>query len=231
MINPLTALSPGDFTLPVYFDYLATFSWAVSGAIVGARMRYDVTGVFVVALVSSMGGSLLRDSIFLQRTPPVLTNGTYLILIFAATLLVGLAASRIIRVPKSVSVDRLVDLIDALGIPAFAIVGMQLALSHQVSLPGVILIGVVNGVGGGLLRDVISMRAPLLFQPGQFSSLIVLLACVAYVLLTQWVGLDSGRTGLATVAIFFVVRALSIRFHWKTRAMLRDEAESEKPVA
>lgn len=223
MLDLFSKLPQGDFTIPLYFDYVATFTWALSGAIVGARMRYDITGVFVIALVSSMGGSLLRDSIFLQRTPPILTNGTYLMLVLAATLLISLVARRIIRVPKSVSIDRVVDLIDAVGIPAFAIVGMQLAMAQQVSLPGVILVGVVNGVGGGLLRDVISRREPLLLQPGQFSTLIVLLACVAYVLLTRWVGLDGTRTGLATVVLFFAVRAITIRFNWRTHAVLHED--------
>ena len=75
------------FHVPVYFDYLATFAWALSGAIVAMRKRCDIVGVFVLALLTSMGGSILRDGVFLQRPPPVLTDLFYLPPILAATLL------------------------------------------------------------------------------------------------------------------------------------------------
>jgi uncharacterized membrane protein YeiH len=92
MIDMIAILPQGEFTIPVYFDYVATFCWALSGAIVGAGKRYDIMGVFVISLVSSMGGSLIRDGSFLQRTPPVLTNGMYLILIVIAVLMTGIGA-------------------------------------------------------------------------------------------------------------------------------------------
>ena len=80
-----------EFTIPVYFDYFATFTWAVSGAILGAHRRYDLVGVFVIALVSAVGGGLLRDGIVLQRTPVFLTNSIYLILVAAATAAVAIS--------------------------------------------------------------------------------------------------------------------------------------------
>src|SRR6187397_2706353 len=52
-----------QFTIPVYYDYFATFTWAVSGALIGVHRRYDLVGVFVIALVSAVGGGLLRDGI------------------------------------------------------------------------------------------------------------------------------------------------------------------------
>jgi uncharacterized membrane protein YeiH len=53
-----------DFRVPFLFQHAATFVWAVSGAVVGIRKRFDITGVFVVALLSSAGGGLVRDAIF-----------------------------------------------------------------------------------------------------------------------------------------------------------------------
>src|SRR5262245_13795272 len=114
-------LHQGDFTIPVYFDYAATFTWALTGAIVGARMRYDIVGVFVIALVSSMGGGLIRDGLFLQRTPVVLTNGMYLTLVGVAVLLVAVLARWVLRLLALSSINRAVDMIDAIGTPAFAI--------------------------------------------------------------------------------------------------------------
>jgi uncharacterized membrane protein YeiH len=190
----------GEFTVPPYFDYFATFTWALSGAIVGAGRGFDITGVFVIALVSSTGGGLLRDGLLLQRTPAFLTNGSYLVLVATATLVVAMAARRFIVIPRWTFDRKLVELIDAVGVPAYAIVGMQLAQAHELSIPGVVLVGVVNGVGGGLLRDVLANEPAHLLLPGQYSALVLLFACLAFVGLTRWYGIAATAAGLTTVA-------------------------------
>ncbi len=63
-------MSAHQFQLPAFFDIGATFIWAITGAGLGVRKGYDVTGVFVMAFVSALGGGLLRDGIFLQHGPP-----------------------------------------------------------------------------------------------------------------------------------------------------------------
>ena len=138
----------GEFTFPPYFDYFATFAWAISGAVVGARRGYDLVGVFIIALVSSTGGGLIRDGFLLQRTPALLTDGVYLVLIAFATVLIGVVAKWLVSVHTRAWLDKFIELIDAVGVPAFAIVGMQMALAEGVSLPGVVLVGVINGTGG-----------------------------------------------------------------------------------
>jgi uncharacterized membrane protein YeiH len=142
----MMALSPvGQFTIPVYLDYFATFVWALSGAVVGAHRGYDIVGVFVIALVSSTGGGMLRDGFLLQRTPVLLTNGSYLVLIALATAVIAIAARWLMVVPKWAWSNKLIELIDAIGVPA----------------------------------------------------------------------------ALGTIALFFVVRALTIRFNWQNVPMLR----------
>jgi uncharacterized membrane protein YeiH len=107
-------------------------------------------------------------------------------------------------------------------VPAYAIVGMQLAQAHELSIPGVVLVGVVNGVGGGLLRDVLANEPAHLLLPGQYSALVLLLACLVFVGLTRWYGIAATAAGLTTVALFFVVRAMTIRYNWRTAALLRE---------
>jgi len=209
-----------EFTIPVYFDYFATFTWAVSGALVGAHRRYDLVGVFVIALVSAVGGGLLRDGIVLQRTPAFLTNGTYLILVAAATALVAISTQ--VTLPKWHTLVKLVEWIDTVGLPAYAVVGMQLAQAQGLSTPGVVLVGVLNGVGGGVLRDVLANETTHLLLPGQYTSLVLLLVCVMFVVLTRWSGIAPTPAGLAAMALFFVIRALTIRFNWQTRALLSE---------
>jgi uncharacterized membrane protein YeiH len=210
-----------EFTIPVYFDYFATFTWAVSGAILGAHRRYDLVGVFVIALVSAVGGGLLRDGIVLQRTPVFLTNSIYLILVAAATAAVAIGTQGRVVVPRWLAV-KLVEWIDAVGVPAYAVVGMQLAQAQGLSTPGVVLVGVLNGVGGGVLRDVLANEPAHLLLPGQYTSLVLLLACVTFVVLTRWSGIAPTPAGLLAMALYFVIRAVTIRFNWQTRALLSE---------
>lgn len=208
-----------EFQVPLAFDYFATFLWALSGAITGMHKRYDLAGVVVIALLASTGGSLIRDGIFLHQTPPVITDGWYIPLILLATAVVGLFRQRINRMPF---VDRLISVIDALGVPAFAVVGMQLTLRAGVPLPGVVLVGIINGFGGGLLRDVVVGDQPTMLKPGQFAVSALLFVCLVFVLLVRWFGLPNALAAWGCIALYFAIRMLSIRYNWRTRPVLPD---------
>jgi len=210
------------FRVPVLFEYAATFIWAVSGAVVAIQKRFDITGVFVIALLSSSGGGLVRDAVFLQRTPSFLVSPVYLPIVVAATLLMTLFTVTLTNVIRAETVKKLVDVIDALGTPAFAVVGMQLAADHGIPIFGVLFVGVANGVAGGLLRDVVVRDVPALVRPGQFVSLMLLFACALFMVLTQRLGVDPPRAAWITVGTYFVLRVLAVRFNWQSRPILSD---------
>jgi len=212
-------MSQSEFQVPLLFDYFATFLWAMSGAIVGMHKRYDFAGVLVIALLSSTGGSLIRDGIFLQQVPPVLGDGWYIPLIFVATAVVSLFRQRISQMPL---VDQLINVIDAIGVPAFAVVGMQLSLSAGIPLPGVVLVGVVNGFGGGMLRDIVVGDTPAILKPGQFAVSALIFACVLFVSLIRVLDIPILSAAWGVILIFFVIRILSIHFNWRTKPVLPD---------
>jgi uncharacterized membrane protein YeiH len=209
-------MTDSGFQVPVLFDYVATFTWAVSGAIVAIRRRFDITGVFIVALLAALGGSLLRDALFLNRTPVFLVDPAYLTLIFGATITTSVFTRYLRNLIGHDTLQKIVDYIDALGTPAFAVFGMQLARSGGLPLIAVVFVGVAYGVAGGLLRDVVVRDVPALLRPGQFASLILLAACGVYLLLSDQLGLGPLHAGWITVCFFFVIRVLTIRFNWQT---------------
>ncbi len=211
-------LEQPQFQVPFLLDYLAVFLWAVSGAIVGMHKRYDFAGVLVVALLASTGGSLIRDGIFLQQTPPVLSNPWYIPVIITATMLVGLFRRRITRMAL---VDRVVDVIDGIGVPAFAIVGLQLSLQQGIPLPGVVLVGVTNGVGGGILRDLLVGDTPAALQPGTIFVSGVILICLLFLVLTLGFGVSKEWAAWGMIVLFFTIRMLSIRYNWRTHPVLK----------
>ncbi len=206
--------APTTFTVPTSFEYLAILLWATSGAIVGWRKGYDIVGVFVVAFVSSFGGGLLRDGLFLQRLPVVLTDSTYYVLMLLAVIAVMVIGRRINRdrmLPKIVSV------IDALGVPMFVVIGIELAHARALEIPAIILLGTVSGVGGGLLRDLVVGDTPELLRPGQYNTLLVVLAAIAYILLAYQMGYNRFYTAWFVVIAFFIARLITIRFNWRSR--------------
>lgn len=208
------------FEIPRAFDYLATLTWASSGAVVGIRKHFDVVGVFVIALVSALGAGFVRDALFLQRTPVMLTDPLYLPLIAMTVILFSLFSTPLTRMVSAETVQKLIDIIDAIGIPIFAVIGMQLAEQRNIPVAGVIFVGVVNGTGGGLLRDVLVRDVPAILRPGQFVTLLLLLSCALFVGLKQYADVTIPQAAWSSIATFFVLRVLTIRFNWTTRSVL-----------
>jgi uncharacterized membrane protein YeiH len=209
-------MSQLEFQVPLTFAYLAYFLWAFSGAIVGMHKGYDFTGVFVIALLSSTGGGLLRDGLFLHNIPQVLVLRWHIPLIVLACGLVALLRQRIARMV----VERLVGVIDALGAPAFAVVGMQLSLQAGISFSGVVVVGVINGFGGGFLRDVVVGDTPKILLPGIYDVSALFVSCVLFLVITQALGVSVTLAAWLMIGFFFLFRMLSIRFNWQTRPLL-----------
>ena len=211
-----------QFHIPVELDYLAVFAWALSGAILGLKRRLDLIGVLVIATVSSVGGGLIRDGMMLQRTPTVLTETFYLPLIVLASML-AIVFREWIR--TSATVDRMVSAIDAVATPAFAVIGMELALRANIHMPGVLLIGCISGMGGGLIRDIMLGEVPEVLKPGHYLVIPLIGACTFFLVFTRALGADPTPIAWVTVLVFFVFRVLTLRFGWQTSPLIRDDRD------
>jgi uncharacterized membrane protein YeiH len=221
------------FLLPPLFDYSATFVWAISGALLGARRGYAILGIITIALVSATGGGLLRDGIFLQNGPPVLLrNPSYLWLVAAGVVVVVFFGRWIQRVPRA---SQAIVLFDAAGLGAYAVVGMNRALAAGISLPGVVVVGMVNAVGGGILRDVLINSEPDMFMPGTLAQTLALAGCLLFLGLSYALKLSQFDAAWITIGAVFVARLLAIRYrieskplrefksHWDPSAHGRDK--------
>ena len=207
----MTAEVNNQFHLPVYFDLGATFLYALTGALVAIRRHYDIVGLFVLAMVTGLGGGLIRDSIFIQAGPPLaIKDERYLYAVLAGSLAAAAFSSRM---------DRLVKVFlfsDALGLGAYAVVGVEKTLGAGLPVVAAIMVGVINASGGGLLRDVLVREEPLLFKPGQFYVLAALVgACLfaALILRFTW---PFEKAAFVAIGGTFVFRLLALAFNWKT---------------
>jgi uncharacterized membrane protein YeiH len=203
-----------EFQLPAFFDLGATFAFALTGALAGIKRGYDIVGVFFLALVSGLGGGLIRDGIFIKDGPtPLLTDPRYMGIVASAVLAGVILGGRVTRF------QRLIAVIDALGLGAYAAFGTQKALHAGLAAPAAILVGVINASGGGLLRDVIVREEPLVFKPGQFYVLTALAGAVTFLTLSVGLQIDATFAAIAAIAVTFIFRALAITFNWRTTSV------------
>jgi uncharacterized membrane protein YeiH len=213
------------FHLPVWFDLGATFAFGVTGALAGIKRGYDIVGVFFLALVSSIGGGLIRDGIFIPSdvATPLLTDARYIEVVVAATVIGALFGRHVKRLHRSIA------FIDALGLGAYAAFGTQKALQFELAAPAAILIGVINAAGGGLLRDIITREEPLVFRPGQFYVLTALAGAVTFVFCSMNLDLGATPAALIAIAVTFTFRVLTILFNWRTTPVAPPEERDLTP--
>ena len=212
-----------SFQIPILFDLSATFVFGITGALVALRRGYDVIGLFALAFVTGVGGGLLRDGLFIQRGPPVVTTESGYIGVILLAGLVGVFFHGWVR-----RLTKWIAVLDALGLGAYAVVGVQKSLAAGLSIAAAVLVGVINAVGGGLLRDLLVRDEPLLLKPGQFYTLAALAGCLLFVLLAVYFKIPAPRAGLVTVAATFVFRVLAIQFNWRTPPLYRQETPGEE---
>ena len=197
--------------MPIYFDLGATFLYALTGALSAMRRHYDIVGLFVLALVTGVGGGLIRDGLFIQNGPPLaIKDERYLFVILGGCIAAALFGRKIDRLQK------VFLLADALGLGAYAVVGVARALTVGLSVVAAIMIGVINASGGGLLRDVLVREEPLMLKPGQLYVLAALLgSCIFAILLIRF-DEPIEKAALIATGCTFVFRLLAIYLNLKT---------------
>ncbi len=202
------------FELPVGFGLLAHFTFSMTGALAALRRGYDVIGVLFLASIAAGGGGLIRDGLLISSGPPALLTDTHSLIAIVAGAIATMVFHRHID-----HLGRAIAVIDALGLGAFAVHGVQRSLDGGLSIPAAVLGGTITTVGGGLLRDVLVRDEPLVFKPGQFYALVAIGGCCLFLSLLKLGWVSPRDAALTTIVCVFVFRLLTIRFNWKTSAV------------
>jgi len=206
-----TTLFQSEFYLPPVFDFVAVSFFALTGALAAMRRGYDIIGLFAVAFVTGLGGALIRDGLFLQDGPPALTrHWGYLAAVLSGCFVGWSVGTFLERFRNALAV------IDAIGLGAYSVVGVQKSVAAGLSFPAAIFVGVTNACGGGLLRDIITREEPLVLKPGQFYVLASLLGSGIFVTLIRHTELRAPAAALIAMAATFLFRMYAIAFNWRT---------------
>jgi len=220
-------MPPDQFHIPIQIDLAATFLFGLTGALAALKRGYDVIGLFVLAFVTAVGGGLIRDGIFIQQGPPAVATDSLYILIVAASGVVAVIVRDYVG-----RFNKVIAWLDALGLGAYAVVGVQKSLLAGLSLAAAVLVGVINASGGGLLRDVLVRDEPLIFKPGQYYTLAAFSGCLLFVFLHQKIEMPATDAAYLTIGTTFLFRVLTIQFNWTSRPVVpvRSPPSAPPPV-
>lgn len=196
--------------LYIFIDLAGTFAFAISGALAARQKGLDVFGILVIAFTVACGGGIIRDVCIGAIPPAGLSDWRYLfVAIIAAILTMNLHS--LVR-----KIKRPILLFDALGLGLFAVTGARKALIYGHNFEVAILVGMITAVGGGILRDVLLNRVPVVFEKEIYASAALLGASV--MVLGQYFEFLAEWAFLLGFLICFIVRILALRFHWKLPA-------------
>ena len=191
-------------------DFIGTFAFAISGATAGARKGLDLFGVLVLAFAAATAGGIARDTM-LGATPPVaLVDWRYL----AISALAGLATFY-----RSETIERLrnpVQLFDAIGLGLFAVIGAGKALAYGVGPVGAVMLGVLTGIGGGMVRDVLVMQVPGVLQRELYA--VAALLGAAIVVCGDALSLPATPVAVGGAVACFALRFMAMRYGWQLPA-------------
>ncbi|MBE6948462.1 MAG: trimeric intracellular cation channel family protein [Ruminococcaceae bacterium] len=198
-------------------EWIGTISFAVSGSIVAIRSSLDLFGVVTVGCITAVGGGVIRDVLIGNTPPKVFLDPVFLGVAVAASILV-FSISYIYRdkfKKFSETAETVNIFFDALGLAAFSITGMEISLMHSYEDNALLTItlGVITGVGGGMLRDILVNEKPYILTKHIYA-VVSILGCCFYYLISVSVGYKVFATFF--VLIFTVlVRILAAKLHWK----------------
>lgn len=186
---------------------VAIVAEGMSGALAAGRRNMDVFGVAVIAFVTALGGGTVRD-VILGRFPIGWTqHPEYIGLVIFAGLLTTLIARHMHKL------RRLFLVLDAMGLVAFSLIGCDVALRLGYTPLVVIMAGMITGICGGVLRDVLCNQVPVVFQRELYASVSLVVCCLFLGLDT--LDVDPTLTTLLSFAVGLGLRLLAIRFSWK----------------
>ena len=188
-------------------DLIGTFVFAISGAASGVKSRLDIFGVSVLAYVAGNAGGIARDLLIGAVPPAAISNWRYV----AASLIAGVAT--FLWYPSVTRAQRVVLLFDAAGLAMFGVAGTEKALAYGVNPVAAALLGMLTGIGGGMMRDVLVKEIPVVLRADFYA--VAALAGAAVVVTGHLLHWPPVPTAIAGASVCFFTRLTAIQRGWR----------------
>ena len=186
-------------------DILGTLAFAISGALVASDQKLDLFGVIIIAFVTAVGGGILRDVLINAHPINWIGDLNYLYVIFIAVFLTFLFKSKILPLSKTLF------LFDTVGISVFTLLGLQKGLNFDLHPLIALIMGMISAVFGGVLRDVLTNKIPLIFEKEIYAS-----ACLAggitYLLLKK-TPITDNLNFIVSASVIITIRLIAVKFN------------------
>lgn len=196
------------FSLTLFAELVGTAVFAASGASAAVGKRLDMFGVVVIGAITALGGGATRD-VLIDAPPLVLVDWRY------ATAAV-LASVAVFFFHPALSRLRIAMLVlDAAGLALFTVVGTMKGLDYGLAVYAACIVGVLSGVGGGILRDVLTQEIPVILRE-DFYALAAAIGAIIVAVAAPWQSRIGTLTLAATAAAtIFIVRMIALKYRWK----------------
>lgn len=194
-------------------ELAGTLAFAASGAITGLKRGMDLFGVCTLGLTTAVGGGVIRDVILGNTPPATFQDPIYALVALGASLVLFLPGIRRVLMWDQRLYDLSMLILDSAGLGIFTVVGIRIAYGSTGSptLFLLVFVGVVTGVGGGVLRDVLAGQTPYIFVKHVYASASLAGALVCVGLWRVWGEIPATLGGTAAVLL---IRLLSAHFRW-----------------
>lgn len=204
-------------TILLIMEWIGTISFAVSGSLVAIRHSLDLFGVLTVGTITAFGGGIMRDMMIGNVPPKIFSNPIILTVAIVISAVVFLIAyfCRNNFDELSKKIDTINIIFDALGLAAFSITGIEVArlvLSEDKTLL-IIIMGVITGVGGGVLRDVLVNEKPYILTKHIYA-VVSVVGCLIYCGLSIYLGYTVFAT-IFVLSFTVIIRLLAAKLRWK----------------
>ena len=188
-------------------DLAGTFVFALSGATAGVKRRLDLFGVLVLSFAASVSGGIVRDLLIGYTPPAALRDWRYLATSLAAGVVIFVWHPRLSRLQNPILV------FDAAGLALFAVSGTQKALALGLSPVIAALLGLLTGIGGGIVRDILLAEVPLVLRKEVYA--VAALAGTLVVVAGHLLRLPALSAEIGGAVLCFGIRVLAIHRGWQ----------------
>ena len=194
-------------------EIIGTIAFAISGAMTALKKNMDIFGVAILGLTTAVGGGAVRD-IILGITPPTMfKKPVYAAVAICVSIIVFIPAIRRLLTRNHALYDAMMLVMDSLGLGIFTVMGISTAysVSEEFNLFLLIFVGVITGVGGGLMRDMMAGTTPYIFVKHIYACASLAGALVCALL---WKPSGAAMAMFAGAVVVIIIRFLAAHFKW-----------------
>ena len=205
-----------NITVLFIMELIGTAAFSCSGAMLAIRKKLDLLGIIVLGVITAVGGGMLRDVLIGIHPPTLFVKPIYVTVAVISAILMFLAmkSRRLTRLLLEVEYyDWVMNLLDAIGLGAFTVVGVNTAIStgYEEYLFLTVFLGVITGVGGGLLRDMMACEIPAILKKHVYACASIA-GALCYVIIIAWIPTDASL--IFSAALVILIRLLARHYKW-----------------